>query len=56
MATTTKTVTYFSCDLCGTDHDEDDLVRLYGPLQSGRRVQVDVCLSCRERPIAELIG
>jgi hypothetical protein len=38
MATRTKAITYFSCDLCGTDYDEDDLERLYGPKRvAGKR-------------------
>ena len=31
MAVRTETVQFHSCDLCGQDTDEADLIRLYGP-------------------------
>jgi hypothetical protein len=55
MATRTETVTYHSCDLCGQDHDEADLTRLYGPPQAGRRPQIDICQTCQQRPIANVV-
>jgi len=39
MAVRTETVQFHSCDLCGQDTDEADLIRLYGPLVSGKRAQ-----------------
>ena len=56
MAVRTTTVQVLSCDLCGNDCDESALVRLYGPLQSGKRAQADVCMTCQQRPIADLIA
>jgi hypothetical protein len=55
MAVRTEAVQYHSCDLCGHDRDEADLVRLYGPRQPGRRAQIDVCVTCQERPVADVI-
>ena len=55
MAVRTETVSYQSCDLCGEDHDEDDLTRLYGPQQARQRPQIDICQACQQRPIAEVI-
>ena len=56
MAVRTKTVTYHSCDLCGTDCDDGDLARLYGPQRAaGKRAQIDICLTCTQRPVADVI-
>ena len=55
MATRTKTVTYYSCDICGTDYDEEDLARVYDPQRSGKRAEVDICYVCKQRPIADLL-
>ena len=55
MAVRTETVQFHSCDLCGQDTDEADLIRLYGPLVSGKRAQADVCPACQKRPIADLV-
>ena len=56
MATRTESVTLHSCDLCEQDFDEADLIRLYGPLVSGKRAQADVCRGCQQRPIADLVA
>lgn len=56
MAVRTETVQFHSCDLCSQDTDESDLIRLYGPLQAGKRVQADICVTCQQRPIAELVA
>jgi hypothetical protein len=56
VATRTETVQFHSCDLCGNDCDVAVLTRLYGPLERGKRAQADICLACRERPIADLIA
>jgi hypothetical protein len=56
MAVRTETVSYHSCDLCGEDRDEADLTRLYGsPQAAGKRAQVDICGTCQQRPIAEVV-
>jgi len=55
MAIRTETVQFHSCDLCGQDTDEADLVRLYGPLHAGKRAQADICPPCQKRRIAELV-
>jgi hypothetical protein len=55
MAVRTETVQFHSCDLCGEDRDEADLIRLYGPPQAGQRVQIDICQLCQQRPIAEIV-
>ncbi|MGN6677047.1 MAG: hypothetical protein ACTHKL_04620 [Streptosporangiaceae bacterium] len=56
MAVRTESVTRYSCDLCDHDCEEADLIRLYDPLQSGKRAQIDVCQGCHKRPIADLAG
>ena len=56
MAVRTETVEHHSCDLCEQDLDEADLIRLYGPLVSGKRAQIDVCVGCQRRPIDELVA
>lgn len=43
MAVRTEVVSFHSCDLCGQDRDEADLVRLYGPPQGGKGQQIDIC-------------
>jgi hypothetical protein len=55
MAVRTESVVYHSCDLCGQDASEADLIRLYGPLVSGKRAQADVCVTCQKRPISEVV-
>jgi hypothetical protein len=55
MAVRTETVQIHTCDLCGQDSDEADLIRLYGPLVSGKRAQADVCTACQKRPIGDLV-
>jgi hypothetical protein len=42
--------------LCEQDFDEADLIRLYGPLVSGKRAQADVCQGCQQRPVADLVA
>ena len=56
MAVRTESVTLHSCDLCEQDCDEADLIRLYGPLQRGKRAQIDICPACQRCPIAELVA
>jgi hypothetical protein len=56
MAVRTETVQFHSCDLCGQDTDEADLIRLYGPLHAGKRAQADICPKCQKRPIADLVA
>ena len=56
MAVRTETVEYHTCDLCEQDCDQADMVRLYGPLLSGRRAQIDICLTCQERPAADVVA
>ena len=55
MAMRTESVVYHSCDLCGQDSDEADLVRVYSALQAGKRAQADVCPARQKRPIADLV-
>jgi hypothetical protein len=52
MAVRTEAVQFLSCHLCSEDVDEADLVCLYGPQHSG---QIDICVGCQQRPIAELV-
>jgi hypothetical protein len=56
MAVRTEGVSFHSCDLCGEDRDETDLVRLYGPAQRGKRPQIDICPECQQHPIAEVVA
>jgi hypothetical protein len=55
MAVRTETVQHHSCDLCGQDYDEADLMRLYGAQHAGQRAQIDICQACQQRPVAEVI-
>ena len=55
MAVRTEVVSFHSCDLCGEDRDEADLMRLYGPAHAGKRPQIDICPECQQRPIAEVV-
>lgn len=55
MAVRTEVVSFHSCDLCGEDRDEAELTRLYGAPQAGKRPQIDICLECQQRPIAEAV-
>ena len=55
MAVRTETVQFHSCDLCEQDVEEAELTRLYGPLQAGKRSQIDICPSCQQRPIVDVI-
>ena len=66
MATTTKTTTTYKCDLCKTEVPRDQLHRFglvqidEGEVTHYRNPEItgpprDVCQSCQQRPIAELI-
>jgi hypothetical protein len=56
MAVSTESIQFHTCDLCEQDGDEADMTRLYGSQQSGKLAQADVCRSCQQRPIADLIA
>jgi NAD-dependent SIR2 family protein deacetylase len=57
VATRTETVYHFSCDLCGNERDERELAHLWGPdPKAGKRPQIDVCPSCQDRPVAEVLA
>lgn len=64
MATTSKIIYTHTCDLCGAEKAPDELTRLgllsisEGDTDSWVRVgpPCDVCTSCQQRPIAELIA
>lgn len=50
----------YSCDLCGCERDEDELVDLYGKPEhavNGRDhyPRADICPDCLARPIGELL-
>jgi hypothetical protein len=58
MATTEHVSHTHACDLCGTEHAEEDLVPLFGARPPGAdhdRPRADVCLVCGIRPISDLI-
>lgn len=62
MATKTITTYEHSCDLCGAEHDEDELAHLYGepdtrPTQGPYRShpRADICADCQSRPLSELL-
>jgi len=56
MGTRTQMTVVAFCDICNEERDEADMVRLYGPLERGKRAQADVCAACQDRPISELVA
>lgn len=49
MSQATRTV--YSCDICGSEHEEENLIPLFG--KSG--VRVDICYQCKSKPISTVI-
>jgi len=67
VATTSRTIYTHTCDLCGAEKARDELTRLVPiPISEGAGVEywstaavgppTDVCESCQQRPIIELIA
>ena len=67
MATTSRTIYTHTCDLCGAEKARDELTRLVPiPISESDGVEYwstaavgppgDVCVSCQQRPITELIA
>jgi hypothetical protein len=71
MATKTETTQRLTCDLCGREMNPDDSVTLYRSdnrmaavkvaatkllhPQEGGLSNVDICQSCRQRPVQEVL-
>ncbi len=49
MSQSTKTI--FSCDICGSENEDENLVPLFG--KSGARV--DICYNCKSKPVSTVI-
>jgi hypothetical protein len=58
LATQTITTKHHSCDLCGQEHQENELAHLYGPGAFPNRegTRIDICANCQTRPIAEVVA
>ena len=60
MATKTEIIHTYLCDLCGGEHEKDDLERLYG--KQGRTIsdddptRFDICSQCQDKPVREVIS
>lgn len=47
-------VTY-TCDMCGSARDEQNLVRVYGKPEGTQIPSIDICADCQDRPIKDLV-
>ena len=64
MAIRTETIYTYICDLCGSEHDDqEEITPVYvnkpqaeSRSAQNRRYQVDVCEGCLKRPIADVLA
>lgn len=61
MATKTITSYEHTCDLCGAQHAQEELTKLYGPSRqrgvggTNHHDEADICTGCQAKPISELV-